>query len=314
MKTPLKKEIPKQLLTNKDHNKKYQKPIKRVKKSRHSELMGLAIIILLGIIIYSNSFNCSFHFDDILRIVDNIKIQNLADIKAWWNYYPSRPIGTFSFALNYHFNQLDLWYWHFVNLAIHLINACLVWWLTFLIFSSPVLKDQQIAKNKKILSFMTALLFVSHPLATQSVTYIVQRLASIVAMFYFLSLVFYIQARILNKKDIVKILLFTASFISAVLAMLTKENAFTLPFAIVLIELFFFRTKKLSINFKDYRPILLIGVFLSLIVIIPLKFSLSIFKPIPQSYMNTFAVTPLILSENGFTKKSSLNQLKIIGH
>ena len=67
--------------------------------------------------------------------------------------------------------------YHIFNLIIHLINACFVYWLTLLIFSSPVLNDTAIAKDKNFIAFITALLFVSHPLATQSVTYIVQRLA-----------------------------------------------------------------------------------------------------------------------------------------
>ena len=131
----------------------------------------------------------------------------------------------------------------FVNLVVHLINACLAGWLILLIFSSPAIKDQPIAGNKKVLAFLTALLFVSHPLATQSVTYIVQRMASMVAMFYLLSLVLYVKARLSEKGNLSKTLLFTGSLISAVLAMLTKENAFTLPFAIVLFEFFFLRKR-----------------------------------------------------------------------
>ncbi len=275
----------------KDHSKQYQQPKKQVNKNRYSDVLGLAIIILLGIIIYSNSFNCSFHFDDLFRIVDNTSIRNLADVKAWWNFDPNRPIGIFTFALNYHFNQLDVRYWHLVNLVIHLINACLVWWLTFLIFSSPALKDNPIIRQKKVIAFFTALLFVSHPLATQSVTYIVQRLASMVTLFYLLSLALYVKARLSNKGNIVKFLLFAGSLVSAVLALLTKENAFTLPFAIVLFEIFFLQTKKLSLNFKDYRIILLMAAFLSLIIIIPLKFSLSIFKPIPSGELNAYPIT-----------------------
>ena len=102
-----------------------------------------------------------------------------------------------------------------------------------------------------------------------------------VAMFYLLSLALYVKARLSDKGNISKTLLFTGSLISAVLAMLTKENAFTLPFAILLFEFFFLRTKKLSINFRDYRVILLIAALLGMIIIIPLKFSFSIFKPIP---------------------------------
>lgn len=214
-------------------------------------------------------------------------------MKAWVNIYPSRPFGMFTFALNYHFNQLDVYYYHFVNLIIHLINACLVWWLTLLIFSSPALKDNPINRQKKVIALFTALLFVSHPLATQSVTYIWQRLASMVAMFYLFSLIFYIKARLSNKGNISKTLLFSFSLISAVLAMLTKENAFTLPFAIMLFELFFLRTKKFSLNFRDYRVILLLAAFLGVMLIIPFKYSFSVFKTIPPRLGHAYAITPV---------------------
>jgi tetratricopeptide (TPR) repeat protein len=288
----LKKEPLKKELLKKDQRRVYQNPEKQVIK-KYADLVGLTIIILLGIIIYSNSFNCSFHFDDYPIIVNNMKIHNLLDVQAWWNFYPTRLIGIFSFALNYHFNQLDVRYYHLVNLIIHLINACLVWWLTLLIFSSPALKDNPIIRQKKILAFFTALLFVSHPLATQSVTYIWQRIASMVTMFYLLSLILYVKARLSDKSNTPKYLLFAGSLISAVLAMLTKENAFTLPFAIVLFELFFLRTKKFSFNFRDYRVILVLAAFIGVILIIPLKFSFSIFEPIPPGRGHTYTVTPV---------------------
>ena len=65
---------------------------------QYRDLAGVAIIILLGIIIYSNSFGCSFQFNDYLNIVNNVTIRNLADVKGWWNFYPSRPFGIFSGA------------------------------------------------------------------------------------------------------------------------------------------------------------------------------------------------------------------------
>jgi len=263
------------------------------KGKSYYDLVGLAIIILLGIIIYSNSFACSFHLDDLNNIVENLKIRNLSDVKAWWNFAPNRPVAIFTFALNYHFNQLDVHYWHLVNLVIHFINAVLVWWLTLLIFSSPALKGLQMVRNKRILAFVTALLFVSHPLATQSVTYIVQRMTSLVAMFYLLSLVLYVKGRLTDKGVISRVLLFSGSFLSASLAMFTKENAFTLPVAILLFEFFFIRTKKFSINFKDYRIIISIILFLGAMSIIPLKYSYSIFKPIsaaghPEVILNPY--------------------------
>lgn len=277
----------------KNHRKQDQQQGIQVKKNRYAELVGLAIIILLGINIYSNSFDCSFHFDDYSNIVHNTKIQHLQDVKAWWNFYPTRSVGMFTFALNYHFNKLDVTYYHRVNLIIHLINAFLVWWLTMLIFSSPVLKDNPVTRQTKVIAFFSALLFVSHPLATQSVTYIWQRFASLVTMFYLLSLIFYIKARLSDKGNILKFLLFTGSLIAAMLAMLTKENAFTLPFAIVLVEIFFLRIKKFSINFRDFRLILLLAAFLGVILIIPLKVSFSIFATIPPRFGHIYTVTPI---------------------
>jgi tetratricopeptide (TPR) repeat protein len=114
------------------------------------------------------------------------------------------------------------------------------------------------------------------------------------AMFYLLSLILYVKARLSNQGNITKTLLFTGSLISAVLAMLTKENAFTLPFAIVLFEFFFLKVKKqLSINFRDYRIILLIAALLGILIIIPLKFSFSIFKPITPMFGHAYTITPL---------------------
>jgi len=261
-------------------------------RNRYFDLLGLTIILLLGTIIYANSFKCSFHFDDNIHIVGNPAIKNLQDAKVWWNY-SDRPVSIFTFALNYHFHQLDVFYYHIANLLIHLINACLIWWLTLLIFSSPVLRDQLVSKHKKVLAFFTALLFVSHPLATQSVTYIIQRQNSLAAMFYILSLALYVKGRLTAMQNKNKYILFAGSLISSVLAVLSKENAFTLPLAIVLFEIFFLQTKKQSIRLKDYRFILLTASLLCFIISLFFKFPLSIFGPIPPAQGNTYTITSL---------------------
>jgi len=115
-----------------------------------------------------------------------------------------------------------------------------------------------------MLSLAVALLFVSHPLATQSVTYIVQRMTSMSAMFYFLGLVLYLLSRFTDKGK-TKTRLLIGCGISVLLACLTKENAFTFPFAIVLLEVFFLQTRPNAISFKDKR-VLLIGAALVLLI------------------------------------------------
>ena len=267
-------------------------PLRKTGKKGFSPLLGIFVILLLGTIIYSNSFQCSFHFDDIYTIVNNEKIRNLEEVGTIWNSSVNRPVAFLSFAVNYHFNQLDVRYWHLVNLVIHLLNALVVWWLALLVFASPVIRNHKIAEHKNVLAFLTALLFVTHPLATQSVTYIVQRMTSLMALFYLLSMVFYVKGRLWDKGLPVKILFFLGSFLSALLAMRTKENAFTLPFTILLFEFFFLRTRSLSRYFKDYRILLLVALFLGLALIIPLRHSLDIFKPIIPAGHPESVLTP----------------------
>ncbi len=259
-------------------------------------LMGgvaLLIIFFVGLIIYSNSFKCSFHLDDRNSIMENVSIRNLSDIGAIWNYNHSRFIPYLSFAINYHFGELNVWGYHFVNVLIHLITSGLVWWLTMLLFSTPGLKSHSLAEHKKSIALFTALLFVSHPLATQSVTYIVQRMAAMVAMFYFLSLTLYIKARISENNGVSRYFLFGGAIVAAILALLTKENAFTLPFTIVLIEIFFLSTNTPKIRFNDKRVIFLLTAIASMAVIFSISFSGSIFKPLPASGGNNFVVSSM---------------------
>jgi tetratricopeptide (TPR) repeat protein len=236
----------------------------------------------VGVIAYSNSFDCSFHFDDVPTIEENIAIRNLSDVQAWWGFYPSRPIGYLSFVLNYHFHELKVWGYHLVNLAIHVVNGILVWWLVMLTMATPVMRDQPISRHKGAMALFTALLFVSHPLATQSVTYIVQRLSSLAALFYLLSLALYVKAR-LGKGDNNRRVFFyyAGAVLCAVLGMLTKEIVFTLPFALILYEYSFIRTDAWKIDLKDTGiqiPITILGIF---VVLFFVNFSFGIFNPIP---------------------------------
>ena len=150
--------------------------------------IGIIAILILGFIIYGNTFNCAFQFDDKHNIVDFDGIRDLGNLKPMWEVNHSRFLSFLSFAINYHYGQLNVGGYHFVNLCIHLLNACLVFWIIRLLFTTPALKNNNVAIHKSSIALVGALMFVSHPLATGAVTYIVQRMASMVATFYFLSI------------------------------------------------------------------------------------------------------------------------------
>lgn len=258
-------------------------------------LLFIAVILITGIIIYSNSFNCSFQFDDSNVVGLSRGSERLGD---WISLFPGRPVGISTFFINYHFHKLDVWGYHFVNLIIHLVNALLVWWLTLLTLSTPVMKGEEISRHKTVIAFLAALLFVSHPLATQSVTYIVQRFASLATMFYLFSLTMYVKGRLRQGYSIASYFLYGVSIASAVLGMLSKEIVFTLPFAIILYEVCFMKTDWKAEARKNAVPVffIILGLF---IIIFFWNNSLAVFNRVPpgQGYQYSISAKDYLFTQ-----------------
>ena len=208
-------------------------------------------LALLCVIIYSNTLNSPFVFDDFpnikknpyFRLIDP-DFQGLYDA-GFKSPNPTRPVANISFALNYYFGKYDVTGYHVVNIIIHLISGILVYFLALIIF-----KQASFVPNQKIpqfhgasiplISFFAALIFISHPVQTQSVTYIVQRMNSMSAMFYLLSLLLYINGR-LSRIKWRRRSLFCGCLVSWIMALGSKEIAGTLPFIILLYEWYFFQ-------------------------------------------------------------------------
>src|SRR5208282_523656 len=137
-------------------------------------------------------------------------------------------------------NGLSVASYHIVNNAIHIANTILVYLLVLLTFKTPFMESSPLKQQAAPIAFFSALLFAAHPLETGAVTYVMQRFASLMALFYLLSLVAYIKARLIAQERWKSGSLYIISIVSAILAMKTKENAFTLPFVIALYEFCFF--------------------------------------------------------------------------
>ena len=210
------------------------------------------IIIAVGFLAYCNTFQVPFVFDDDFNIVTNPAIRNFTlfpDIFVRNLGAPHRPVGYFTLALNYRLHGLDVTGYHIFNLGVHLINALLVYVLVRLTFRTPWFGDRpedQRPGSETVIALFAALIFVAHPVQTQAVTYIIQRLASLATFFYLLSLVSYVKARLVQirqpKGAVVGLVAWYLLALSAAfLAMKTKEIAFTLPVMALCYELIFFR-------------------------------------------------------------------------
>ena len=272
--------------------KKQQRAIKSVSAGRLTVMLHLAIILVLGTVIYSNSFDCTFHFDDIISIVKNDAIKDVSDINTIWNSNSRRFIAYLSLAINHHFGALNVWGYHFFNLMIHLTTSLLVYWLMFITLKTPNVKNLIPVKDQQWIALVVALIFVSHPLATQSVTYIIQRTASMVTLFYLFAITLYLKGRLNQGSTSLSIGYFITALIAAIFALFTKENAFTIPLVILLVEISLFKRDKIVVNFSKPRIILGCIVFLSFLLLLFSRVSSSFFQTIPPSFGHTYTVTP----------------------
>jgi tetratricopeptide (TPR) repeat protein len=245
-------------------------------------LPHIILVVLVGLLAYWNSFDASFHFDDFHNIADNRIIKDLRyflDTSEAEDFYMydslrNRYVGYLSFALNYRISGLDVRGFHITNLAIHILNGVMVYLLVILVFRTPFMEGSRLRDRSGLIAFFSALLFVSHPIQTQAVTYIVQRFASLTAMFYLLSTVSYIAFRLTESRKR-RSILYVLALLSAVLAMKTKQIAFTLPIAVSLCEFSFFRTSLRK------RALYLVPLFLT-VLLIPLSV-IDLDKPIGET-------------------------------
>ena len=107
-----------------------------------SHLLSVILICSLGFIAYSNTFHCSYHFDDEFLLLDNVSLRNIANLKGYLGFSALPLYLLSSLALNYHFHQFDVYGYHVVNLALHLVSAIMVWWLALLTLSTPAIKKR----------------------------------------------------------------------------------------------------------------------------------------------------------------------------
>lgn len=204
-------------------------------------LAQFGILFIAVLIIYGQTLDAPFYLDDFSSIEENPVIYDWQGTFAeLWNFSAARVVGYFSFALNYQIDHFNVSGYHIVNIAIHFLTGLAIFAFVRSLLHTPALADQLDATSKRWLPFMVALLFLVHPLHIQAVTYIVQRLTAMTALFYIAALACFIQAR-LGQYRRQWLLWGSACALFTILAFFTKQNSATLPLAILLIEWIFFR-------------------------------------------------------------------------
>lgn len=205
------------------------------------DLILVLILLVFGLVAYSNSFTGAFQFDDRLHILRNEAFTDFTKVSKIYHYGKGRFLPNLTLALNYEISKFDTLSYHTFNFFIHYIAAIFLYFLFLEISRTPAMQDVELNFPERLGGFLAAGIFLLHPLQTESVTYIIQRSESMAGMFYLATLFFYLRAkRARSRRDLCGFAFLTG--IAALCAFFSKETAVTLPAMILIVEIFFFNT------------------------------------------------------------------------
>jgi len=204
----------------------------------------ILIIVILGSLVYANSLGGEFIWDDLSFIRDNAFLKDWSNVphiftetattsmdvgggSVRYNLY--RPLQWLTFMADYSVWKLNPLGYHLTNIFLHISAALILFWFIALLFRS------------RMLSFLTALFFVIHPVHTEAVAYISGRADPLGLIFMLSSFGFYIKYTNDKKRSF-----FIFAVISFVLAILSRESSFILPLLLLLYHFIF--KKKIRLN------------------------------------------------------------------
>jgi len=225
---------------------------------------------------YSNTIFSPFILDDYSAFIENpnLYIEDLSfeSLKklVHTRFGLARVIPITTLALDHYIGKgQSMVIYHATNIIIHIFTTVTVaLFLSALLTTRGATKVTSFFRPQYFVLAVTALWALS-PLQTNAVTYIVQRMTSLVALFYLLSITLYIHAR-LTQLPWKRMFLYAGFFVTAICAFLSKENSATLPIAVLLIEFMFVAPGRLQKIIKAARWYHWLFVVVIILIALPL--------------------------------------------
>jgi len=241
--------------------------------AKHSLFVLFGILLLLCAS-YSNSLYSPPALDDNHTFIENpqtyVEDFSLSSLKslAKTQFGISRWLPMISFAVDHHLGKGSITQYHITNILIHLLSTLAVYFLINSITQTPLGNKACKYIRPEHISLLVAALWSLNPVQTNAVTYLVQRMASMCALFYLTAITCFIQARLARIKW-KQLLLYFFTIFFTVLAFLSKENAATIFITMFLIEIYFFSPNRLLYFLKRIKTYQWIIIALIVIAILP---------------------------------------------
>jgi protein O-mannosyl-transferase len=197
-------------------------------------VLPIAVLVLVGVLVYLNSLSNGFVFDDYAVIVQNKYLtERGAGFLSFFNHSyfniaggeaSYRPVATLSYYLIHLAAGLNPFYYHLTSVVLHILNILLVYRMACLILKNP------------LSALVAGLLFACHPVLTETVDCIAYNEDLLTGFFFLLAFILYLKSTPENfKKAAVKY--YCGSLLFFLLGLLSKEMAITLPAVLLLYDL-----------------------------------------------------------------------------
>lgn len=191
--------------------------------------MASHLLVTATLVAYANAFHGTFQFDDFGVLQD----QRLTGYSVFLEHFEQtiRPLLRLSFVVDRSLFGENAAGYHMFNLLLHCGSGLLLFAIL-----SHTLRRCSIPSAKIFLGvpFWTALLFLLHPLETETVTYISGRATGLAAFFSLLALYLFVRAADPELSRRALVLRYAGCLMSFALALLSKEVAVMLPAAVLL--------------------------------------------------------------------------------
>ncbi|WP_231874448.1 lipopolysaccharide assembly protein LapB [Azoarcus sp. KH32C] len=257
----------------------------------------MGALIALVIVAYHDAPANGFHLDDASNIVSHGPV-HMTDLsfdslrRAWTDgLLPQRPIANVTIAIDWWRGGGRPATFQTTNIIIHICVSLSVLALLLQILAG----NREATRSDWLAASITAAVWAVHPIQVQAVTYIVQRMASLAALFMLLSVFAYIRARLTGHGR----LWYPVTALTAVAACLSKENAFVLPALYLLAEYILCRPTGERVRSHLDRAILMLPVLILVYAVLDLAL---IHGPIWKYITPAYAVRDFTLAERLLTQ------------
>lgn len=254
------------------------------------------VIVVVGIAAFAGGLYSPFLFDDRDNVLENPQVHD------WWGAsggrstpLTGRPVAAISFALNYALAGPQPASFRATNIAIHIFAGLFLFGIVRRTLQRDSLRTR-FGRDATPLALACSLLWLVHPMQTESVTYISQRIEALMGMFYLATV--YCAVRALEADGGRQRSSWTAvAMIASALGMATKEVMVTAPLMVFLYDLAFVSRGSVKRAWRDHRALHL-GLLSTWLVLLalPHPHAKTNAKAVPLRASYLYSQAPVILS------------------